>query len=330
MNAATAATSALLVALCGQLAVAPVAAQGLRGLFGKTITGELAPGERLEKLTVDGVEREYIVHPPPGFPGKRRWPLVLLFHGGAGNAGQALEHYGMRNAADRRGFLLVAPNGTGRSVLRTWNVKFGFGYAKDNDVDDVGFVRALLARLESTLPIDTRRVFATGISNGGMLCHFVAAGLPGSFAAIAPVVGSYGGKAPDQDRWQTPPPPTAPVSVMAFNGGKDDHVPLEGGRQRKSIGTAVEVKSAAETARFWTTADGCAAAARVTEDTARGVTIHRFTGGRAGTEVELWVIHDQGHAWPGGKSPRLQADAPSTRVDATELMWDFFERHPRR
>lgn len=301
----------------------------LRDLLTRSVTGELQPGEKLEKLTWDGIEREYIVHLPPGHPGNRKWPLVLLFHGGGGNAGQALDQYGLREAADRHGFVLVAPNGTGRIALRTWNVKFGFGYAKENEVDDVGFVRALLEQLANTLSIDLQRVFATGISNGGILCHFLAAELSGSIAAIAPVVGTVGGKADDQGDWQMPSAPTTPVSVIAFNGAKDDHVPLEGGRQRKSFKKAAHMKSAQETALFWARANGCVTTATITKDAAHGSTIHRFGGGRAGSEVELWVIHDQGHAWPGGKRPRLQSDLPSTLVDANELMWSFFERHPR-
>jgi len=302
----------------------------LRDLFGKTMTGQLRAGETRETLEWGGEQREYVVHRPPGFPGNRRWPLVLLFHGGTGNAGQALESYGMREAADRHGFVLVAPNGTGRTVLRVWNVQFGFGYAMQNQVDDVGFVRELVKRLEARYPLDARRVFATGISNGGILCHFLAAGIPSTFAAIAPVVGTVGGKAPGQADWQYPPSPSSPVAVIAFNGAKDDHIPVEGGRQRASFGEPVEVMSGLETSRFWVHADGCDPTPHTSEDEPHGSTVTRYTGGRAGTEVELWVVHDQGHAWPGGKAPRLKADPPSTLLDATETMWAFFERHPRR
>jgi len=82
------------------------------------------------------------------------------------------------------------PNGTGKLRRRflTWNVGFGFGYAMDNHIDDIGFVRKLIEKLQDHLRIDSKKIFATGISSGGIPCHFLAGALSDKIAAIAPVV----------------------------------------------------------------------------------------------------------------------------------------------
>jgi len=154
------------------------------------------PGQYDLEMHYAGAKRSYILHIPPQYNGRAPLPLVLAFHGGAGNASQFLGSTGLAKKADREGFILVAPNGNGvlKKKLLTWNVRFGFGYALKNHVDDVGFVRKLINRLENGLLIKPDRIYATGISNGAMLCHLLAARLSEKIAAIAPVVGSVGGK----------------------------------------------------------------------------------------------------------------------------------------
>lgn len=299
----------------------------------RTGGGSATASDPLKSLESGGRERTFRLHLPPGYDARKKYPLVLLFHGGGGGAEQALTHYPLGEVADREGFILVAPSGTGRfekDLLRTWNVKFGFGLALAENVDDVAFVDDLLDHLTAEYSIDEDRVYLTGLSNGAILCHFLAAALGDRIAAIAPVVGTAGGRKKDQAGLQTPGTPVRPVSVILFNGEKDDHIPLEGGWQRKSVQEAAFILSAEESARFWVNANGCRPDPVVEKFPDKKHRRYTWTGGKNGTEVTLYVLEDQGHAWPGGATPRWGSDPPSTNVKAHEVMWEFFERHPRR
>jgi len=290
-----------------------------------------APGEYELTLTHNKQERAYILHLPPQYDGKRKLPLLLAFHGGGGNAKQLLKSNHLREVADREGFVLVAPNGSGKFKKRflTWNVGFGFGYAMQHGIDDIGFVDALLDSLESELKIDSGRVYATGISNGGILCHFLAANLSDRITAIAPIVASVGGRKSADNPVIMPPPPASPVAVIAFNGMQDEHIPYEGGRQIKSVGDPLYVTSADEMHAFWTNANHCSGPPDTEEHADDHYRVLTFSKGCAGHEVVQYQILDQGHAWPGGKRPRFFADKPSTDVSADEVMWEFFKAHQK-
>ncbi|MFZ2956525.1 MAG: PHB depolymerase family esterase [Candidatus Ozemobacteraceae bacterium] len=287
-----------------------------------------------EKMTLKcaGRERTYYVHVPVSWNHKDALPVVFLFHGGMGNAKQALQSYGLISKSDEAGFLLVAPNGTGpsREVMLTWNVGFGFGKAQKDHVDDIGFVKAVLDDIEKRYPIDSRRIFATGMSNGAFLCHFLAAQPGNRFAAIAPVVGAIGGKETKNKELTLPSQPLEPVSVMLINGLLDEHIPYEGGLQKKSVAEARFMASASDTVRFWIEADHCNASFTHRYDAKLKATVQTFTQGNNGTEVILYLLHNQGHAWPGAQAlGRAFGDTPSSDFPGNELIWEFFKAHPR-
>ena len=147
-------------------------------------------------LQFQGRKRTYLVHVPPSYNGSRPVPLVLVLHGGMGNAAGTEKLTGMSAKADKEGFIVVYPDGTGLlgDRILTWNVGFGFGYALRKNVDDVGFMKALVANLGTKYSIDRARVYATGISNGGMMSYRLASDASDVFAAVAPVCGSAAGQ----------------------------------------------------------------------------------------------------------------------------------------
>ena len=280
----------------------------------------------------DGRQRTYLVHTPKGWNGKDPLPVVCLFHGGGGSARQALNSYGLIKKSDEVGFLLVAPNGTGPAAnsFLTWNVGFGFGEAQKLKIDDPGFVKVLLEKLEKDFPVDSRRLFATGMSNGGFLCHWLAAQPGNRFAAIAPVVAALGGREKEEGDWITPPKPTTPVSVLAINGQLDEHVPLSGGWQKKSITEKRLMMSASDTVAFWFQANQCASESQCASDEQHKAFVTRFSGGQNGTVVIQYVLSNQGHAWPGSpKPPQARADLPSPDFPGNDMIWEFFKAHPR-
>ncbi len=150
---------------------------------------ELKAGDHVLSLKVGDHERTYLLHLPLAFDGKRSLPLVVVLHGGGGNAPGAVDMTGFSEKADKEGFVVVYPNGSGRlkNRLLTWNSGNCCGYALDSSADNVGFIRVLIDELEKTRAIDPKRVYATGMSNGGMMTYRLACELSDKIAAAAPV-----------------------------------------------------------------------------------------------------------------------------------------------
>jgi polyhydroxybutyrate depolymerase len=143
-------------------------------------------------LRHDGRVRTYLVHLPASYSKDKTWPLVLVLHGGGGNGEQVAKMTGFSRKADQEGFIAVYPNGTGlwQNRFLTWNAGNCCAYAYENRIDDVGFIRALIGQLRKDYAVDDRRIYAAGISNGGMMSYRLACGLSDLIAAIGPVAGA--------------------------------------------------------------------------------------------------------------------------------------------
>jgi polyhydroxybutyrate depolymerase len=275
-------------------------------------------------LVVGGLTRTYAVHLPNGERPSSPVPLVVVFHGGGGNAANAARMTGMDAKADREGFIAVFPDGTGRrpgaGMLLTWNTWRCCGPALDNNVDDVAFVRAMVAQVADQYPVNRARIYATGLSNGGMMTYRVGCELSDLFAAIAPVAGAL-----DTDQCR----PGSPVSAIIFHGTADQHVRFEGGEPATSVDRHKRIDNPVSYAvDFWRRRDGCDAEAKRSR---KGSVVHDVYKCANGTAVELYAIEGQGHAWPGGQKGMRNGnvDAPTTEISATDLMWDFFKAHPK-
>jgi polyhydroxybutyrate depolymerase len=154
-------------------------------------TDPLEPGDHFRKLTVDGRERSYFLHLPPRDDADKPLPLVLAFHGAGTNAPIMAFASGLSAKADKEGFAVVYPNGTGEGdLLLVWNSGGFRGANARGRPDDVAFVEAVRDDLASIAAVDPKRVYATGMSNGGMMCYRLAAELADRIAAIAPVAGT--------------------------------------------------------------------------------------------------------------------------------------------
>jgi polyhydroxybutyrate depolymerase len=266
---------------------------------------------RSASLDVGGRTRTYLVHVPPRYDGKARLPLVFVLHGGGQSPESAERMSGMSAKADKEDFIAVYPSGTGRiSSMPTWNSGNCCGYAMLNNVDDVGFLRALIGKLEQDYSIDPKRIFVTGISNGGMMCYRAACNLADEIAAIAPVEGAQ----------NLDCRPSGPVSVIVFHGTADRLVPFEGGTTRYQLGPRLTDNSVANAVAFWVKHDGCAPAPKHEE--AGDLRIDLYSGCKNGAGVALYTIQGGRHAWPGHPMSR-------NSVPATDLIWTFFAQHPK-
>jgi polyhydroxybutyrate depolymerase len=284
------------------------------------------PGYHDGSLTHADRTRTYRVYIPTMFIVQRPQsvPLVIVLHGGGGNAKNAAHVTGFSQKANTEGFIVVYPNGTswiGKSVFLTWNSGNCCGYALENNIDDVGFIRALIEKLEKELPIDPRRIYITGISNGAMMSYRVGCELSDKIAAIGPVAGALN----IQDC-----KPAHPVSVVIFHGMNDNHVFYYGGKSQKMADGRERIDTPVSYAvSFWVKHNQCSVTPR-SEEKGR-IIKDLYTGGSAGTEVLLYSIKGEGHAWPGGKKMRnIGADEPVYVVPATDLIWEFFKNHPKQ
>jgi len=279
----------------------------------------LSPGEVTRTLTHGGRERSYLVHVPPGYDPAQPTPVVLVFHGGGGNAENVRRMTGFDTVADTHGFIVVYPNGTGQRPdrLLTWNGGRCCAYAMEQNVDDVGFVKALLADLGTVANVDAQRIYATGMSNGAMMSYRLACELSDVIAAVGPVAATQ-----NIDTCV----PSRPVPVLHIHGDADQHAPYAGGVGAESL-AGVSFEAVETTIDFWVRHNGCAATPQVTRN---GSIRHTVYGGcKQGAAVELYTVVGGGHAWPGGQPGWRGGDEPTTELDASQVLWDFFAAHPK-
>ncbi|MBN1920000.1 MAG: dienelactone hydrolase family protein [Anaerolineae bacterium] len=278
----------------------------------------MSPGDVTRTLTHAGRERSYIVHVPPGYDPARATPVVLVFHGGGGYAENARTMTGFDAVADAEGFIVVYPNGTGRRSdrLLTWNGGRCCGYAMEQNVDDVGFVRALLADLEAIANVDARRIYATGMSNGAIMSYRLACELADVIAAIGPVAATQNLDACT---------PSRPVPVLHIHGDADKHAPYAGGVGAESL-VGIPFEPVETTIEFWVGHNGCASTPQVTQNGSIRHTV--YNGCQQDAAVELYTVVGSGHAWPGGQPGWKGGDVPTTELNASQVIWDFFAAHP--
>ena len=277
-------------------------------------TAAIPSGSSVGSIVSDGRVRAYRLYVPANLPASSPAPLVVFLHGGFGDGAQAEGAYGWDAAADANGFVVLYPDG----ISKAWNGGTCCGAPQAQDIDDVGFIEDLVGHIETLLPIDTSRVFATGISNGGIMAYRLACETT-LFAAIGP----------DSATQLVPCTGAQPTSVIAIHGLDDSRVPFAGG-----LGSGVghvDGPSVPSVIAAWRAVDGCG---DPTSSTNGPVTSSLATcnDDRA---VELITIAGAGHQWPGGKAMNpvvaavLDLDQPSDALDATAVMWSFFAAHPR-
>jgi polyhydroxybutyrate depolymerase len=280
-----------------------------------------SPATLEKELQHNGITRHFRVMVPPQYDGQTALPLVVVLHGGGGNPKNIERTTGFSEKARAEGFFAIYPAGTGRVANRllTWNAGNCCGRAKSQNADDVGFIRAILAALKAEYKIDPARVYASGMSNGGMMSYRLACELADQIVAIAPVAGAQ--NVPECR-------PAAPVSVIAFHGMADQRVRYEGGPPKKRADRSPRDDQAlAGTMQFWTERNKCMP---IPYREKKGVVIHNTYGAcPGGVAVESYLITDGGHAWPGGQKGWPGGDKPSPALSATDLAWDFFKAHPR-
>jgi len=276
------------------------------------------PGDYTYTIEHDSLRREYIVHVPARYNAANPTPLLISLHGGGAHMQYQAsdENYGQISKSERENFIVVFPNGYSRmpsGKLATWNAGDCCGPARNRNIDDVGFIRQVVGNVTQQLNIDRQRIFATGMSNGGLMAHRLACEMADTFKAIAAVAGT------DNTRVCSP---KNPVSVLLIHAKNDNHVLFEGGAGEAARGSQVNsFTSVPETISRWVRRDGCSAAPKRVLDKP-GAYCDKYAGCQGNAEVELCVTETGAHSWPGASKTR--GEAASTAISANDVMWDFF------
>lgn len=277
----------------------------------------LTPGSHELALRHDGGERGFILHVPRAYRADQPAPLVLALHGGGGSMNVMARDrlYGLVAQSESSGWIVVFPNGYSRrgGRLATWNAGICCGAARDRGSDDVGFLRAVVADVQRRLAVDARRIFVTGMSNGGMMAYRLACEASDVFRAVAAVAGTDG---------TTTCRPARPVAVFHIHARDDDRVLFYGGSGSASH-THADFVSVPATVAKWAQLNACSGPPQPLPDQP-GVQCEVRGGCQGGVEVRLCVTDSGGHAWPGGR--KALGGKGSDALDATAEIWHFFAR----
>ncbi len=294
------------------------------------IIAAASPGKADERdyethqVTWEAAQRSYLLHVPPN-PSGRALPLVIALHGAGENAAHFAAETAFAAPADAREVMVAFPDGTSNAQGgRTFNARFCCGEAVTRQVDDVGFIGAVIDDIARQYPLDRTRVYATGMSNGGMLTYVLAAVHPEWFLGIAPVSAAIGGMTRGGQTYLVPMP-DRPVSVMIVHGMRDPLVLYEGGSSTALSFPNHWKLSVADALSFWATVDHCPNPPEICDIAAGALRSIGYTGCAASSTVRLWAIKDGDHAWPGDIFPAQDG----SRSAAAEIL-AFFAGVPHR
>ena len=268
-------------------------------------------------IVSSGEKREYLLYVPKSYDRARKTPLVISMHGG-GMWGAAQQEVSQWNrVADEHGFIVVYPSGIGPLARhRAWRASGGAGSAKD-----VRFISEMIDTLTATYNIDSTRVYADGLSNGGGMAAVLSCMLSDRIAAVGLVASAQfmpWAKCPDH----------RPVPVIAFHGTADRQAWYKGGTSwvaRKMVFPSIESWMAT-----WAERNRCGPNP-IDSMVAKDVRRREYTKCAEEAPVVLYTIIGGGHTWPsGGPLPEWFAGTTSNSIDASREMWAFFREHPLR
>ncbi len=284
------------------------------------------PGKKISATIMhNGLKRSYRLYVPALYDSNNPAPLVFALHGGGGTGKRMDKLTGFDALADRHGFIVIYPD----AVDKNWNDGrdlTNYRSQREN-IDDVGFISALIDTISDQYTVDRTRVYTTGASNGAMMSFRLACELTDKITAIAPVIGSLG------ENISKTCAPSRPIAVIIIGGTGDPLVPWSGGHVhlfRRKLG---KVLSFADTTGFWVAHNGCSPVPDISwlpdVDPEDGTRIRKkvYSQCSQGVKVVLYEIQGGGHTWPGGPQylPEWIIGINSKDMDAGEVIWDFFE-----
>ena len=273
-----------------------------------------------------GIYREYLIHVPANYTSSKPIALLIALHGGFGS-GVSMEKFSNFNSiSDRDTFIVVYPSG----FQKHWNDgrNVNLYETQSKNLDDVGFIEALIDSLSTHYKIDQKRIYATGASNGGMMSYRLALELSTKIAAIAPVIANIPSNLADKK-------PVRPMPVLIINGTADPLMPYEGGDvkfRNKSIG---KVLSSKQTFDLFSSFNNCSNDIKTTSLTDSApedgctATVYTHLNCQEDHSVILYCIQNGGHSWPGGSQylPKTVIGNVCKDFNASEVIWSFLRKY---
>jgi polyhydroxybutyrate depolymerase len=281
------------------------------------VVSSFAPNHTNGTLVSSGVNREYLLYVPKSYDRTKPTPLVISLHAAMNWPAFEMKLSGWNKVADANGFIVVYPAGTGTG-FKTWYME---GADTPSRMPDVRFISALIDTLQAHYNIDSSRIYADGMSNGGGMAFALSCTLSSRIAAIGAV------SAAQSLPWSWCADST-PVSMIAFHGTGDPIVAFKGAppgainpKPFPSIVTWVD---------NWARRNRCASSP-VDSAVAADVILRKYSNCADDATVVLYSVRNGGHQWPGGTPmPKWMVGRATTSIDATNLMWAFFREHPLR
>lgn len=302
---------------------------------------QLVRGDHDFSIEHDGLERTYSVHVPASYNKKTPLPVVLVLHGGYGNAKYAEKQTWMSKTADKHGFIIIYPealigsyNPEAKLKYQHWNGGPRVDPKKSQNVDDVGFISAMLDKLERDFSVDSKRIYVAGISNGGTMAYRLACQLSDRIAAIAPVA---------TNQLSIKCNPNRPVSIIHIHGEQDIFVPFKGGIGPKLPDNWKPVDT---TISKWAKRNACQR--KMETEKSGHAACTTYTSCEDDSEVTLCIVRKHGHTWPGkgvymGSNAckfnsngflckRLKKAVGRRNYDfpINDIVWEFFKKHPMK
>lgn len=298
---------------------------------GVSIPSETKPPDKISEqktvnLTINGIDRNFIVYLPIGYNNAGKMPMVYVIHGGSGTPEGMINIANFKPIADRDKVVLVYPSG----VQRNWND--GRPTTPNQlGINDVSYFNQVSDHMISNYPVDNTRIYATGISNGGFMSSRLGCELSNRIAAIAVVAATI-----EANTIAVSCNPSKPVPSIYIHGTVDPLVPFTGGDMTAGGTAGGTILSHFQTVAKWVSINKCNANAVETDlpDIANdGTTIKKrsFVSGAGGSEVISYVIQNGGHTWPQGFQYLNESIIGKTSQDlnACEEIWSFFKRFKR-
>lgn len=269
-----------------------------------------------DSILHNGIYRTYLLHLPQDYSEKDTLALVIAMHGGFGNAINLQDQSGLSIKANTEKFIVVYPEGI-KSIplgIRTWNAGWCCGYASNTNSDDNDFIATLLDTLENQVNIDTDRIYATGMSNGGFLTYRLACELSERIAAFAPVAASMS---------MSECKPSRSVPIIHFHSFLDSSIPYLGG---VGDGVSSHYNPPADSVHNAFSNHNKCENVSDTILSNEHYTHVKWSDCDCNKEIHYYITKDGGHSWPGGIQTKV-GDSTSKYINATDLMWEFFQQY---
>ena len=284
---------------------------------------QFSPGDYFRFIIIDGRIRSFRLHIPPSYNSQTPAPIVFSLHGHGANAWDMRRYTEFDDKSDEEGFIVVYPNGHFvfkgyiELVLGLW---YGWNFWENQqyDADDVYYLHTLIQYFQNNLNVNESRIYITGGSGGACMTYRLAAELSDKIAAIAPLAGSIGGMWGNTAQYVIPAP-SNPLHVVVFHGMNDPNVLYNGG-----WADGVDWMSVNESVLFWVEHNDCNPDPKIDIIGNGNIIKETYENGTGGSEVVLYSVVNGSHEWFG--SPFFSP----CEISATDLIWDFFEAHPKQ